>query len=306
MNNENYENFVKNQKYENNNIINKHSNSQKILFIFLTLYFGFQIFAQIWGKYLETGIPISKNYLQNFVCTLVLVGLIIYFANPYIPINRWITLVIVVTYIFMFLYCYAKKALDEQTERDSQKNVNNRKASLQIGIIFIYSILFLLYITIYIYNINRSERINLLIGSVLIVCLYFSFYIFKNNTDTESQFPLSLFIYPLLFLTSGIQNNNVLTYIYAIFFTSVAALWGFFGIEWFVKKKKEFDDTINNQMCKAYLGITDQDLSFKPKDVTQTEINKRNIQFISVAMSLIFIVFILSILFTYISMSDST
>jgi heme/copper-type cytochrome/quinol oxidase subunit 2 len=299
MNNEFYEN-------NNTNILNKEeSNSHKIVFIFLILYFGFQIFAQIWGKYLETGIPISKNYLQNFVNTLVLVGILIYFANPNIPINRWITFVIVITYVFMFLYCYAKKGLDEQSSRDSQKNINSNKKSLQIAIIIIYSLLILVYMVYYIYGVNRSERISVLIGVVLLSILYFTFYIFKNRVDTENQFPLSLFIYPVLFLTTGIRNNKVLTYIYAILFTSVASLWGFFGIEWFVKKKKEFEDNINRDMCKAYLGISDNDLSMQPKDTSQTEINKKNIQYIYIAISLIFIVFVLAMLFTYISMNDT-
>jgi hypothetical protein len=295
-----------NEFYENNNINmqNKESSPQKILFIFLILYFGFQIFAQIWGKYLETGIPISKNYLQNFVNTLVLIGLVIYFANPNIPINRWITLIVILTYVFMFLYCYAKKGLDDQSERDSQKNVNNSKKSLQITVIIIYSILIFIYIAYYIYGVNRSERINVLIGAVLLSILYFTFYIFKNKTDTENQIPLSLFIYPVLFLTTGLGNNKVLKYIYAILFTSVASLWGFFGIEWFVKKKKEFEDTINRSMCKAYLGISDDDLSMKPKDISQTETNKVNIQYIYIAISLIFIIFVLAILFTYISMNS--
>jgi hypothetical protein len=295
-----------NEYYENNNINieNKQSNSQKIVFIFLILYFGFQIFAQIWGKYLESGIPISKNYLQNFVNTLVLIGILLYFANPNIPINRWITLVVIVTYIFMFMYCYAKKGLDEQSERDSKMNVNINKKGLQIIIIIIYSVLITIYMAYYIYGINRSERINLLIGAILLSVLYFTFYIFKNSTDTENQFPLSLFIYPVLFLTSGIANSKVLTYIYAILFTSVASLWGFFGIEWFVKKKKEFENTINRDMCKAYLGISDDDLSMKPKDISQTELNKKNIQYIYVAICLIFIVFVFAMFFTYISMNE--
>jgi hypothetical protein len=300
MNNENYENY----ENSNTNVLDKDSSPQKIIFIFLLLYFGFQIFAQIWGKYLETGIPISKNYLQNFVNTLVLIGLLIYFAKPNIPINRWITLIVIVTYVFMFMYCYVKKGLDDQSQRDSQKNVNNSKKTLQIIIIIIYSLLILTYYVIYIININLTEKIWVFIGSVLIAVLYFAFYFFKNKIDTESQLPLSLFIYPVLFLTTGLAKSKVLTYIYAILLTSLASLWGFFGIEWFVKKKKEFEDTINNDMCKAYLGISDGDLSLKPKETSQTEINKRNIQYIYIAVSLIFIIFVLAMLFTYVSMNS--
>ena len=32
-------------------------------------------------------------------------------------------------------------------------------------------------------------------------------------------------------------------------------------------------------MCKAYLGIGDNDLSMQPKDTSQTEVNKKNIQY---------------------------
>ena len=69
--------------------------------------------------------------------TLVLIGLLIYFAKPNIPINRWITLIVIVTYVFMFMYCYVKKGLDDQSQRDAQKNVNNSKKTLQIVIIII-------------------------------------------------------------------------------------------------------------------------------------------------------------------------
>jgi hypothetical protein len=290
--------------YESQNAMNTESNPQKVIFIFLILYFGFQIFAQIWGKYLETGIPISRNYLQNFVNTLVLIGIMIYFAAPNIPINRWTTVIVVITYVFMFMYCYAKKGLDDQSARDAKKDVSGSKKSLQIAIIVIYAVLIATYLSYYLYGTNRTERVGVFIGVALLACLYFTFYFFKNSTDTENQFPLSLFIYPVLFLTTGVGKNQILTYIYVVLFTSLASLWGFFGIEWFVKKKKEFDDTINRDICKAYLGISDQDSSLKTKELTQTEINKKNIQYMYIAISLIFIIFVLAMLFTYVSMNS--
>jgi hypothetical protein len=290
--------------YGSQNALNTESNPQKVIFIFLILYFGFQIFAQIWGKYLETGIPISRNYMQNFVNTLVLIGIMIYFAAPNIPINRWTTVIVVITYVFMFMYCYAKKGLDDQSVRDSKKDTSGNKKGLQIAIIVIYSVIIGIYLAYYLYGTNRTERVGVFIGVALLACLYFTFYFFKNSTDTENQFPLSLFIYPVLFLTTGVGKSPMLTYIYVVLFTSVASLWGFFGIEWFVKKKKEFDDTINRDMCKAYLGISDQDSSLKTKELTQTEINKRNIQYMYIAISLIFIIFVLAMLFTYVSMNS--
>lgn len=183
MNNDFYEN-------NNNNNLNTESSPQKVIYIFLVLYFGFQIFAQIWGKYLETGIPISRNYLQNFVNTLVLIGILIYFAKPNIPVNRWVTLVVIITYVFMFLYCYAKKAIDDQSVRDSKKNVNDSKKGLQIAIIIIYSVLISIYVSYYLYGTNRTERISVFIGIVLLCILYFTFYFLKIAQILKINFRL--------------------------------------------------------------------------------------------------------------------
>ena len=57
-------------------------------------------------------------------------------------------------------------------------------------------------------------------------------------------------------------------------------------------------------MCKAYLGISDNDLSLKPQNISQSEINKRNIQYIYIAITLVFIVFIMCMLFTYIGINS--
>jgi hypothetical protein len=57
-------------------------------------------------------------------------------------------------------------------------------------------------------------------------------------------------------------------------------------------------------MCKAYLGISDNDLSLKPQNISQAEINKRNIQYIYIAITLVFIVFVICMLFTYIGINS--
>jgi len=279
------------------------TNSHRIILLYFLLYFGFQIFAQIWGKYLNTGIPISKNYMQNFINTLVLIGLVIYFGNPQIPLNRWITITIIITYVFMFLYCYSKNGIDQESVKDSKNATNNSKNTLRIFVIIIYSLICAIYLISYLYVIENKERVGILIGGVLLCILYFTFYFFKNNEQTENKFPLALFIYPFLFLTKGVGMNKTITYLYTILFTSIASLWGFFGAEWFVGMKKEYEGTINRGMCKSYLGLSDADLSAQPKEYTQTEINRKNINYIYIAVSLIFIVFVLALLFTYVSMS---
>jgi len=272
-----------------------------VIYLFFFVYFGFQIFSQMWGKYLQTGIPVAKNYMQNFVNALVLIGLVFYFANPQIPISSMTGIIVVITFIFVFMYSYAKKAIDEQSKKDEQSNKNNGKRSLTIGIIVLYSVVALVYVLIYMTIINRDERLMLLLGGVILVALYFSFYFFKNREQTENKFPLSLFLYPLLFLTVGVGQNSALTGLYSVLFTTVVALWGFFGVEWFVGVKKEYEGTINKGMCKAYLGLSDDDTSNDAPVLTQTQINKRNINYIYIAISMVFVIFILALLFTFVS-----
>ena len=60
---------MNNEYYDNNNvnITNKQSNSQKIVFIFLILYFGFQIFARY-----DFDPILTKNILKIFSPSLLI------------------------------------------------------------------------------------------------------------------------------------------------------------------------------------------------------------------------------------------
>lgn len=275
--------------------------SKTLIYLFFFIYFGFQIFSQMWGKYLQTGIPVSKNYIQNFINALVLIGLVFYFANPIIPLTALTSIVMAITFVFVFMYSYAKKAIDDECPKDKQNNVNSGKRSLTIILIIFYAILVLIYTLLYFTVVNRDERLMVLLGGVILCILYFSFYFFKNREQNENKFPLSLFLYPFLFLTVGVGQHIGLTTIYSILFTTVVALWGFFGVEWFVGPKREYEGTINKGMCKAYLGLSDDDTANEVQPQTQTQINKRNINYIYIAVSLIFVVFILALLFTFVS-----
>jgi len=272
-----------------------------LVLLFLVVYFGFQIFAQMWGTYLEKGIPSTQNYIQNFVSALVLIGLVIYLGHPNIPINKSTLIVVTIMFIFNFLYCFTRKALDNQTKRDEENNVNAGKKVLRVIIACIYSIMIFFYILFYMSNLGISNLMNVLIYFGILVGLLVSFYVFKNKTQYENKFPYSLFIYPILFLTTGVGTVPSLTLLYTALFTSTVALWGFFGVEWFVGPKKEFQGSINREMCKAYLGIADSDLISPPNQQTQTAVNTKNINYLYIAITLIFVAFLVATVFAYVS-----
>jgi len=253
---------------------------------------------------LETGIPVSRNYVQNFISALVLIGLVSYFTNPAIALTGLNLVGVVGVFIFMFLYCWAKKTIDEETAKQKQNNENSGKRGLQIVIIIFYAFIVFIYTGLYLTYVSRNERLMVVMGALLIGALYFTFYIFKNTEQMQNKFPLSLFLYPFLFLTYNLENQRSMGLLYTILFTTVVSLWGFFGIEWFVGPKKEYEGTINKGMCKSYLGITDEDLSLNPQPKIQSDINRKNINYIYIAITLIFVMFVSGLLFTYVSLKN--
>ena len=275
------------------------------LYLFFVVYFGFQIFSQMYGKYLSDGIPNSRSYLQNFVNALVLIALILYFSNPNIPLTKSTAIVVFATFILMFFYSFAKKSLDEQTEKEKKIGANNGKKGIMIFIIFVYAFALIIFSFLHLSVVDKQSRwMFLIIGLLVIAPLYFMFYFFRNREQTRLNFPLSLFIYPFLFLTGGVGQYWITTNIYVFLFTTVVALWGFFGLEWFTGLKKEYEGTINRGMCKAYLGLGDDDTADQQVQ-NQTQVNKKNINMIYVAVSLIFVVFVLALLVGFVAINKS-
>ncbi len=269
--------------------------------LFIGVYLGFQIFAQIWGTFINTGIPANKNYIQNFVAALVLIFLVIYYGNPQIDLkNPYNIIFFVATFIFVFLYCYAKKSMDDMSEKEKLQGKNRSIKVLTMVIIFLYAGLAFTYLTFYLKREDSGWVRGKILGTtVIIAALITGFYFFKNNKDEQNNVVLSLYLYPLLFLTSGLEESRFLQYSYTILYTTVIALWGFFGVEWFTGKKEY--EGINTQTCKAYLGISDDQLTSPLTPQTQTAINTRNINFIYIAMGLIFTTFVVALIFVFVT-----
>lgn len=101
------------------NSINEVFSKNLTIMLFIFIYFGFQFFSQIWNKSIS-GIPGTKNYMQNFISSIVLIGLVIYYANPQFDVNKYWTFFLVFTFIIIFIYCYSKKGLDEMSEKDKK------------------------------------------------------------------------------------------------------------------------------------------------------------------------------------------
>lgn len=268
------------------------------ILIFVFVYFGFQIFFQIWNYSFHT--PSNKNNLQNFISALVLFGLVIYYANPQFTINFTSSIIITISFVIVFIFCYAKKGLDDMSEKDKKLGLDIRVKGLTLLMTSIYGIMALVFVGLYLSRTESLLKAGEIVGiGILLIFLYIFFYKFKVNPDEDNNLPLGLYIYPLLFLTQGLNQGGIMYYIYLILFTSVSALWGFFGVEWFTGKKD--DVPMNYKNCKSYLGLSDNELANQLGQGMQTKVNTRNINFIYMAVTLILVSFLLAVIFMYIS-----
>lgn len=278
---------------------------KKLVLLFFFIYFAFQIFAQIWGTYIDKGgIPSSLNYTQNFTTALVLIGLVGYFCEPAINMNDWTSyFILIMTFILVFVYCYSKRVLDTQTQNDKANNKNKMQSILIIVMIAIYSVIIGLYFIIYIQYANFEERKTILWSIPILAILYFSFYFFKSSQDYDNKFVIPFFIYPVLFLSNNLEKSSILTNSYIIMFVSVVSMWGFFGVEWFVGPSIDYQGNLDTNKCKSFLGIGDGTM-ITPDTDTDTKKNTRNINYLYIAISLIFMSIIISIIFTFLALRN--
>jgi len=278
---------------------------KKIVLLFFFIYFAFQIFAQIWGTYIDKGgIPSGNNYTQNFTTALVLIGLVGYFCNPEINMNNWSSyFVLIMTFVLVFVYCYSKRVLDTQTQNDKANGKNNTQVWLICIMVAIYSAIILGYFITYFSYSNGEERKTVLLSIPILAILYFSFYFFKTNNTYENKFVIPFFIYPVLFLSNNLEKSSILSNGYIIMFVSVVSMWGFFGVEWFVGPTIDYQNNLDTKQCRATLGISDGSM-ITPDADTDTKKNTRNINYLYIAISLIFMAIIISVLITFLAFQN--
>lgn len=278
---------------------------KKLVLLFFFIYFAFQIFAQIWGTYIDKGgIPSGNNYTQNFTTALVLIGLVGYFCHPEINMNNWFSyFVLIMTFVLVFVYCYSKRVLDTQTQNDKANGKNKAQVWLICVMVAIYSAIILGYFITYFSYSDGEERKTVLWSIPILAILYFSFYFFKTNNTYENKFVIPFFLYPVLFLSNNLEKSSILSNGYIIMFVSVVSMWGFFGVEWFVGPTIDYQNNLDTKQCRATLGISDGSM-ITPNTDTDTKKNTRNINYLYIAISLIFMAIIISVLITFLAFQN--
>lgn len=83
-------------------------------------------------------------------------------------------------------------------------------------------------------------------------------------------------------------------------FVSVVSMWGFFGVEWFVGPTIDYQSNLDTNQCRATLGMGDSSM-ITPNMDTDTKKNTRNINYLYIAISLIFMAIIISVLIAFLA-----
>jgi hypothetical protein len=65
-------------------------------------------------------------------------------------------------------------------------------------------------------------------------------------------------------------------------------MWGFFGVEWFVGPTIDYQNNLDTKQCRAVLGMGDGSI-ITPNIETDTKKITRNINYLFIALSLIFL-----------------
>ena len=165
------------------------------ILLFIFIFFGFQIFYQIWNYSFQ--IPSNKNNMQNFVFALVLIGLVIYYGNPQLSANFYSSIALILTFILLFIYCYSKKGLDDMTEKDKKLGLDVRSKGLTLIIVAFYGVIALIYLGIYLSRTESLLKAGEIVGvGILIIFLVIFFHKFNTNPDDHNNLPLGLYIFP--------------------------------------------------------------------------------------------------------------
>ena len=83
---------------------------------------------------------------------------------------------------------------------------------------------------------------------------------------------------------------------------TVSVLFGFFGVQYFIRPKGEMKRSINMRTCKTLLGMDDKSINEKlnkPSDEKVNEINTRNIKIIYIFLTILIIAILLSLGLVY-------
>ena len=271
---------------------------------YLILYLFSQWIAQ-WLIEFKGVLPFERNYVNNFVNSLVLMCLVFYISDLQIVLEKWSAIIGIFAFALALMYSISKITLDEESERERVNEINMRHKIINwISIIF-YGIIAIIFLIVYTSKLSfEGENWKMVLIYIFVVALYMflSTIPYIKNKSYEMNFTLGLYLYPLLFLSSNTIYNYHLNYLYTFIFVTVSVLFGFFGVQYFIRPKGEMKRSINMRTCKTLLGMDDKSINEKlnkPSDEKVNEINTRNIKIIYIFLTILIIAILLSLGLVY-------
>ena len=292
----------------NNSKIEPTSNQQKIILYFLCIYFGFRILYQIFAKnYVKQ--YTNEQEVIYFIASSVLLLFFYFLKNPSFNFNNKFLYSLVVSVILTLLYCFTKSKVDNQNKNDKENIINKSSQIGSVVAIFFYVIITLYILIVSMIYGNKTNKLNILLGIVIIAVVYGALVLIRNREHTVVNFNLGIFTYLACYLyNQNLNFDNPFTkdlYIlcFNILFFSTFAFFSFFGVDYFINYKKSSLDCTNKQKCKALLGIeqdVENDNSNKNNsNKNNNSNNKLIVRNIFISFTVIICVFVAVIAFLY-------
>ena len=266
-----------NENNENYNNIGLNSNINKTLIYFICIYFGFKIFSQILSlKYMQDFS--SQQEVLNFTATTVLFLILYIFKSPSFNYKSKSFLSITVGIVFSALYAYGKNTLNTESQKDKENNINSGiKPLITLSTVVYFIFILFIMIVSFIY-LDKKDKLNLLLGIVIVVATYIALCLIRNKKNTKYNFDLELLLYLTCFMYfKNISiSNNIVSYMYKysynIVFFSSFALFSFFGVKYIIGDNDVTINHINRKNCKSLLGLNNDYIISDKKDNKEQQI----------------------------------
>ena len=188
------------------------SNNQKIILYVLLIYFGSRIYFNIYSLSINPDTKTKKSSVEilNFGASFILLFLYIFIKNPVINemnMSSWIAIIIAL--VITLSYCSTTLILENQTTKEIENNVNNKKQYIIYLIFAIYLVIAFICLLLGFVKTNNKLRVFLGVGVVIII--YLALILIRNKNNRKINITPGLYLYALLYILPN-DNSRVSLY----------------------------------------------------------------------------------------------
>jgi hypothetical protein len=270
------------------------SNNQKIILYVLLIYFGSRIYFNIYSLSINPDTKTKKSSVEilNFGASFILLFLYIFIKNPVINemnMSSWIAIIIAL--IISLSYCSTTLILENQTTKEIENNVNNKKQYITYLIFAIY--LVIAFICLWLGFVFTNNKLRVFLGVGVVIIIYIALILIGNKNNRKINITPGLYLYALLFILPNINSELVYTMRHILLVSSFS-IFSFLGVRYFTGDVTDSSSLDTNQTCQN----NDIESETPPSQNHTNNNNYKNLYIGLVSMSCLFVL-VLVFLYTF-------